>query len=88
MGVRYLAECRALGDRSWHSGLMPGREIDPVRAKSALAVVKQHPVMLLILASPAILGLVLVGYFVGTGWAVFLGLVLVVVGTAAVLLKR
>lgn len=67
---------------------MPGREIDPVRAKSALAVVKQHPVMLLILASPAILCVILVGYFAGTSWAILLGLALVLAGYAAVLLKR
>ena len=64
------------------------KEIDPLRAKSALAVVKQHPGMLLFLASPGIIALVLVWAFVGHGWAVLLFLALVLGGGAALLLKR
>ena len=64
------------------------KEIDPVRAKSALAVVKQHPGMVLFLASPGIIALVLVWAFVGHGWAVLLMLALVVGGGAALLMKR
>ncbi|MGX9671027.1 hypothetical protein [Mycobacterium sp. HM-7] len=59
---------------------MARKEIDPVRAKSALAVAKQHPGMILFLASPAIIAVVLVGVFVGTGWAVLLALALLVAG--------
>jgi hypothetical protein len=64
------------------------KEIDPIRAKSALAVVKQHPGMVLFLASPGIIALVLVLAFVGHGWAVLLLLALVVGGGAALLMKR
>jgi hypothetical protein len=64
------------------------KEIDPLRAKGALAVVKQHPGMVLFLASPAIVALVLVGYFAGAGWAVLLLIALVLGGGAALLLKR
>jgi energy-converting hydrogenase Eha subunit C len=64
------------------------KEIDPLRAKSALAVVKQHPGMVLFLASPGIIAVALVGYFVGAGWAVLLLLALVVGGGAALVLKR
>lgn len=59
---------------------MARKEIDPIRAKSALAVAKQHPGMILFLASPAIIAVVLVGVFVGTGWAVLLALALLVAG--------
>ncbi|EUA50163.1 hypothetical protein I552_1099 [Mycobacterium xenopi 3993] len=38
----------------WHPGHMPGKEIDPIRARSALEVVRQHPAMVLFAASPAI----------------------------------
>ena len=65
---------------------MARKEIDPVRAKSALAVAKQHPGMILFLASPAIVAVVLVGVFVGTGWAVLLALALLVAG--GVVLRR
>ncbi len=70
---------------------MARKEIDPIRAKSALAVVKEHPGMLLFVASPVIAAIVLVGVFVGTGWAVFLALAvlgLVVFGGSALLRKR
>ena len=64
------------------------KEIDPLRAKSALAVIKQHPGMVLFLASPGIVALVLVWAFVGHGWAVLLLLALVVGGGAALVMKR
>jgi UPF0716 family protein affecting phage T7 exclusion len=65
---------------------MARKEIDPIRAKSALAVARQHPGMILFLASPAIIAVVLVGVFVGTGWAVLLALALLVAG--GVVLRR
>lgn len=64
------------------------KEIDPLRAKGAFAVVKQHPGMVLFLASPGIVALALVWVFVGAGWAALLLLVLLVGGGAALLLKR
>jgi hypothetical protein len=64
------------------------KEIDPVRAKGALAVVKQHPGMVLFLASPGIVAVALVWMFVGAGWGVLLLLALVLGGGAALLLKR
>lgn len=42
--------------------------------------------MILFLASPAIIAVVLVGVFVGTGWAVLLALALLVAG--GVVLRR
>lgn len=70
---------------------MARKEIDPVRAKSALAVAKEHPGMLLFLASPVIAAIVLVGVFVSPGWAVFLALVALgaaLFGGSALLRKR
>ena len=52
------------------------KEIDPVRARSALAVIKQHPGMVLFLAAPALILVGVVGVFVGTGWAILLALLL------------
>jgi hypothetical protein len=65
-----------------------GREIDRQRAQSALAVVKEHPGMVLFLASPAILALGAVWWLFGSGWAALLLVALVIAGGAAALLKR
>ncbi|WP_029116011.1 hypothetical protein [Mycobacterium sp. URHB0044] len=63
-------------------------EIDRVRAKSALAVIKQHPGMVLFLASPGIVALGVVWFLVGPGWAAILLVALVLAGGAALLRKR
>ncbi|MGH3676004.1 MAG: hypothetical protein ACRDU5_09770 [Mycobacterium sp.] len=64
------------------------KEIDRVRAQSALAVIKEHPGMVLFAASPAIIALVAVGWLFGAGWAVLLLVGMVVGGGAALLMKR
>jgi hypothetical protein len=64
------------------------KEIDRVRAQSALAVIKQNPGMVLFVASPAIIALGLVWWLVSPALAVVLLVALVVAGGAAVLLKR
>lgn len=64
------------------------KEIDRQRAQSALAVIKQHPGMVLFALSPALLGLAAVWWLLGAGWAVLL-LIAGIVGTgAAVMMKR
>lgn len=67
---------------------MAGDELDRVRAKSALAVVRQHPGMVLFLLSPAIIAVAAVWWLVGAGWAALLLVALVLGGGAAALLKR
>lgn len=67
---------------------MAGKEIDPVRARSALQVIKQHPGIALFLASPAIITVVLIGVFAGAGWAIVAALAFLLVGGAAVVVKR
>ena len=47
------------------------KEIDPVRARSAVAVLKQHPGMVLFLATPALL---FVAAVLGGGAALYAGL--------------
>ncbi len=68
---------------AWHAGQM-SKEIDPARARSALEVVKQHPGMVLFLASPGIVALGAVWWLAGPGWAVLLLIALVVGGGLAV----
>ncbi len=64
------------------------KDIDRQRAQSALAVIKQHPGMVLFALSPALLGLAAVWWLLGAGWAVLL-LIVGIVGTGAtVMMKR
>ncbi|BCO35047.1 hypothetical protein BMW24_016125 [Mycobacterium heckeshornense] len=67
---------------------MPGKQIDPIRARSALEVVRQHPAMVLFAASPAIAAVAAVWVLAGVGWAVVLLLALSVAGGLAVLRPR
>jgi hypothetical protein len=64
------------------------KEIDRDRARGALAVVRQHPGMVLFALSPAIAALAVVWWLFGAGWAVLLLIVAVVGGGAAVVMKR
>ena len=64
------------------------KEIDRVRAQSALAVIKQHPGMVLFAASPVIIALGLVWWFVSPFLAVVLFIGAVVGGGAVLLRKR
>jgi hypothetical protein len=76
------------GSPPWHAGCMPGKEIDPIRARSALAVVRQHPGLVLFAASPALVAVAVVWWLAGVGWGVVLLTALLVIGGVAVLRKR
>jgi len=67
---------------------MAGNEIDRVRARSALDVVKQHPVMVLFAVSPVIAAAILVGWLTNPVWAVLLLVVAAAAGTWAVVRRR
>lgn len=60
------------------------KEIDPARARGALAVIKQHPGMVLFLATPAVLVVGAVWLLAGPGWAALLLVALLLGGAAAV----
>jgi len=64
------------------------KEIDRVRATSALEVVKQHPGLVLFAVSAVLLLVDVTWYFAGAFWGVVLALVMLVVGGAFVVLKR
>ena len=72
----------------WHPECMPGKEIDRVRATSALEVIRQHPVLVLFAVSPAIALLGVIWWLAGAGWAIAAAILLLIAGTAAVILKR
>lgn len=75
------------GFAGWHPGVM-AKEIDRQRARGALAVIKQHPGMVLFALSPALLALALVWWLLGAGWAVLLVIAGIIGGGAAVMVKR
>ena len=64
------------------------KEIDRQRAQGALAVIKQHPGMVLFAVSPVILGIGLVWWLAGPGWAMVLLIAAVIGGGATVVRKR
>jgi hypothetical protein len=64
------------------------KEIDRVRAQSAFAVIKQHPGMVLFVASPALIAVALVWWLVSPALAILLLIGMVVGGGAVLMLKR
>lgn len=72
---------------SWHSDDM-AREIDPMRTKSALAVVKQNPGIALFAVSPLIALVAIIWVFAGTGWGICAALALLLAGGAAIVRGR
>jgi ABC-type Fe3+ transport system permease subunit len=64
------------------------KEIDRVRAQSALAVIKQHPGMVLFAVSPVLIAFGLVWWFVSPVLSVLLLIGAVVGGGAVLLMKR
>ena len=72
----------------WHPECMSGKEIDGVRASSALEVIRQHPLLVLFAVSPAIAVVGLIWWLAGAGWAIALALVLLVVGGVLTVRKR
>ncbi|CAM4237384.1 hypothetical protein MB901379_01347 [Mycobacterium basiliense] len=67
---------------------MAGKEIDRVRATSALDVIKQHPAMVLFALSPVLALLAAIWWLAGAGWAIVTALVVLVVGGVLVVRKR
>jgi hypothetical protein len=66
---------------------MAGKDIDRIRAKSALEVIREHPVLVLFAASPALALVGVIWWLAGGGWAIFTALVLLL-GSAAFILYR
>ena len=81
-----LGQILRRGALNWHPVQM-AKEIDPLRAKGALAVFKQHPGMVLFAASPGIVALGVVWWLFGSR-AALLFIALVLGGGAALLLRR
>jgi hypothetical protein len=67
---------------------MAGKDIDRIRAKSALEVIRQHPVLVLFAVSPALAVLGLIWWLAGAGWGIAAAIALVLAGAGVVVLRR
>ena len=67
---------------------MAGKEVDRVRAQSALDVVKQHPLMVLFAISPALVAAIVVGWLTHPVWGVLVLIVATLAGGWAIVRKR
>ena len=67
---------------------MAGKEIDPIRAKSALAVIRANPGIALFAVSPLIALVAIIWVFAGAGWGIAVALASLVAGGAVIVLKR
>ena len=65
-----------------------GKELDPQRVRAARDVVRQHPVMSLVVVSPVLIAAGVVAFLGHPGWAILMLLVAGVVGGMKVLGKR
>ena len=70
------------------NGGMAGKELDRQRARAARDVVRQHPAMVLLLASPALIAVAAVWWLAGAGWAIVLLIAAVIAGGVAVRRRR
>jgi hypothetical protein len=71
----------------WHPDDMAGKEINRIRAKSAVEVIRQHPGLVLFAVSPALVLLGFIWWIAGAGWAILAALVLLLTGGAFIVFR-
>jgi hypothetical protein len=67
---------------------MAGKEIDRARARSAVDVVRQHPLMVLFAISPVVIAAIVLGALTQPLWGVLLLIVAALSGGWVVVRKR
>ena len=67
---------------------MADKDIERIRAKSALEVVRQHPVLMLFAVSPALAVLGVVWWLAGAGWAIAAAITLLLAGAGFIVFRR
>jgi hypothetical protein len=67
---------------------MADKDIERIRAKSALEVVRQHPVLMLFAVSPALAVLGVVWWLAGAGWAIAAAIALLLAGAGFIVFRR
>ena len=66
---------------------MAGKDIDRIRAKRALEVIREHPVLVLFAASPAFAVLGVIWWLAGAGWAISAAVLLLLAGAAFIVFR-
>jgi hypothetical protein len=66
---------------------MAGKDIERIRAKSALAVIREHPVLVLFAVSPALALVGVIWWLAGAGWAIFAALALVLASAGLIVFR-
>jgi hypothetical protein len=66
---------------------MAGKDIERMRAKSALEVIRQHPVLVLFAVSPAIAVLGVIWWLAGAGWAIAAAIVLLLASAGFIVFR-
>jgi hypothetical protein len=66
---------------------MADKDIERIRAKSALEVVRQHPVLMLFAVSPALAVLGVVWWLAGAGWAIAAAIALLLAGAGFIVFR-
>jgi hypothetical protein len=74
-------------DVSWHSEGMAGKDIDRIRAKSALEVIRQHPVLVLFAVSPALAVLGVIWWTIGASWAISAAVVMLLASAGFIVFR-
>jgi hypothetical protein len=67
---------------------MADKDIERIRAKSALEVVRQHPVLMFFAVSPALVALGVVWWLAGAGWAIAAAIALLLAGAGFIVFRR
>jgi hypothetical protein len=66
---------------------MAGKDVERMRAKSALEVIRQHPVLVLFAVSPALAVLGIIWWVAGAGWAIAAGIALLLASAGFIVFR-
>ena len=66
---------------------MAGKDIERMRANSALEVIRQHPILVLFAVSPALAVLGVIWWVAGAGWAIAAAIALVLAGAGFIVFR-
>jgi hypothetical protein len=66
---------------------MAGKDIERIRAKSAVEVIRQHPVLVLFAVSPVLAVLAIIWWAIGVSWAISAAVVLLLASAGVIIFR-
>jgi hypothetical protein len=66
---------------------MAGKDIERIRAKSAIEVIRQHPVLVLFAVSPVLAVLAIIWWTIGASWAISAAVVLLLASAGVIIFR-